>query len=64
MTPDECEALPAALCECHGDRVTCHCGTCGRIYQRCVECQLPTRANRCQCRGRVQRHPDHPEEWA
>jgi len=62
--PTHAEAM-AEVCTCGYDlRVTCTCGTCGQIYQRCLDCHLPTRANRCTCEGQIRRHPEHPEEWA
>ena len=53
------------VCMCGYDlRARGHCGRCDKYFVLCLNCHLPTRANRCQCDGQIQRHPDYPEEWA
>lgn len=56
---------PPDTCTCGYDlKIRCHCGTCGKLYTRCLDCHLPTIANGCQCTGQIQIHPDYPEEWS
>ena len=50
------------ICTCGYDlRVTGHCG-CGKYFSICLECHLPTRANRCVCVKKT-RNLNYPEEW-
>jgi len=51
------------ICSCGYDlRITGHCA-CGKVFQICLGCHLPTRANRCVCKEK-KRNPNYPEEWA
>ena len=49
-------------CTCGYDlRATGHCG-CGKVFQICLGCHLPTRLSRCICKVK-QRNAEYPEEW-
>lgn len=59
ITPDIQED---AYCTCGYDlRITGHCG-CGKVFQICLGCHLPTRNNRCTCAVKT-RNMEYPEEW-
>ena len=58
-SPSRC----SVVCTCGYDlRITGHCG-CGKVFQICLGCHLPTRANRCTCAVKT-RNMEYPEEWA
>ena len=51
------------VCHCGYDlKVSGHCG-CGKYFSICLDCHLPTRANKCTCKTKT-RNVNYPEEWS
>jgi len=57
------DSPPQEVCTCGYDLVVSgHCGTCGKVFAKCLGCSLPRKYSRCNCAVKT-RHPDYPEEW-